>query len=178
MDFVKFIASYKTAKDTGEFIQKHIKKQYLPYGTKLALAQSIAKNCTHIEINGKSIYKKDTPSQYFTVIMQLVSQYTDITFDNNTVVKAYDALSEVGALNSILSAIPESEVTEFRTLVDMCVSDIYDNERDLTSFLETKIDAAGMVGNQVLESLKEVIPQLKDLEQDEKKDDFPMNDAE
>ena len=180
MDYIKFIPQFKTSKDQEALCKKHIVKQYLPYATKLTLAKSIAKACTHIEVDGKEIYKKDTPSQYFTTIMQMVQQYTDITFDGNIVDKAYDALMEVGALPMLLSSISETEITEFRTLVDMCVSDIYDNERDLTSFLETKLEAISMSTDQMLKSLGDTIVGLQKKTDNTEEtadniDDFPMN---
>ena len=176
MDYTKFIAGYKTAKDAEEYTKKHIIKKYIPYATKLSIAKAIAQNCTHITIDDKTIYKKDTPAQYFTTIMQLIAQYTDIEFDGPIVAEVYDSLAEVGALNSLLCVIPESEVTELRALVDMCVSDIYDNERDLTSFFETKVEAINLSINQMLLSFSDTLAQLKETQENQDvENDFPMN---
>lgn len=177
MDYTKFITGYKLNKDKDDFIKKHITKQYVPYATKLTLAQSIAKTCTHVTIDGKEVYKKNTPSQYFATVMQLITQYTDIQYDISIINQVYDALVESGAMQVLLSSIPESEVTEFRTLIDMCVSDIYENERDVTSFLETKIEAINLTVNQMLSSLNETISAFKP-ESENNEDDFPMNKVE
>ena len=173
MDFTKFIQQFKVAKDKEAFVKKHIVKQYISYGVKLTLAHSIAKTCTHISIDGKDYYKKDTPAQYFTTIMQLVKQYTDIAFEDSNIAAVYDALMEVGALSSILASIPESEVAEFRALVDMCVSDIYDNERDITSFLETKFEAINLSVEQIMNGLTEAIGAAQN-----NITEFPMDNSE
>ena len=174
MDYTKFISDYKLNKDKESFVKKHITKQYIPYATKLALAQSIAKTCTHVSINGKDIYKKDTPAQYFATVMHLITQYTDIQYDATIVPQVYDALMESGAMQVLLSSIPESEVTEFRTLIDMCVSDIYENERELSSFLETKFDAISLTIEQIMSSIQDTLSKL----QENETLDFPMNKPE
>lgn len=176
MDYTKFVSGYKTIKDKDGFIKKHMTKQYLPYANKLSIAKSIAKTCTHVKVDDKEIYKKDTPAQYFTTVMSLITQYTDIEIDANIVDKAYDALVECGAMQALLASIPESEVTEFRTLVDMCVADIFENERELASFLETKLDAINMATNQMLSSLGETLAQLQQgQDTGNTVTEFPMN---
>ena len=172
MDYTKFVSGYKTAKDKETYVKKHIIKQYLPYRIKLSIAHQIAENSTHIEINGKKVYKKDTPSQYFTTIMQLIAQYTDIEFDVKILDQTYDALMECGALQIILSVIPDSEVSEFRTLVEMYMSDIYENERDLTSFIERKLEAINLSTDQMLSSLKDMLGQIQEKEDNENNENY------
>ena len=106
--------------------------------------------------------------------MHLITQYTDIQYDASIVPQVYDALMESGAMQVLLSSIPESEVTEFRTLIDMCVSDIYENERELSSFLETKFDAISLTIEQITSSIQDTLSKLQENEML----DFPMNKPE
>ena len=166
MDYSIFVSEFKSTKDKEAYAKKHIVKQYLPYIKKLSIARTIANQSTHIERDGKEEYKKDTPLQYFLTIMKLIEQYSDIEIDGMIITEAYDSLMESGSISALISCIPESEVTEFRTLVDMCISDIYDNERDITSYFETKFSALSITLETMLSSLSETISQLqgKDLD--------------
>ena len=153
MDYIKVVAQYKTSKDKENFARKHIKKTYIPYVEKLAEANRIANTCTHFilssgEENEKNIYKKNTPMMRFLSMTCIITMYTDIECDQDKVVAMYDALSEDGLMFQLLSSIPETEVSEFMSLVDMCVSDIYENERELSTIVENKLEAISIVANE------------------------------
>ena len=154
MEYTKFVQQYKVSKDKEAFVKKHITKTYVPYVEKISKASGIALGCTHAVKDHPELYKKDTPSQYFATIMRLVEMYTDITYADADVVKAFDAMAELGIIDVILSSIPENEVTQFRSIVDMCVSDIYENERDITALLDNKFSALQLAVNTLLESLQ------------------------
>ena len=47
----------------------------------------------------------------------------------------YDKLNEVGAINTLIAAIPESEYSEFSTLLNMKMDDFRDNEYSITALL-------------------------------------------
>ena len=167
MDYKQFIQGYKTNKEKEKYAEKHIIRKYVPYADKLSEALKIAEISTHDildELNNKKIYKRNTPTQYFYTTVRLVLMYSDITYEDKEIVSMYDALSEVGALDALLSQIPETEITMFRTLVEMCVNDIYENERDTVSFLERKTDVLGIVFNQMLETFSDTLSKV-DLEQ-------------
>ena len=157
MDYTNFVAQFKTHKDKEQFVKKHITTEYVPYANKLAEATTIAKNSTHIVINDKEIYKKNTPIMYFWTMVRLVSLYTDIEYPQDKVMDLYDSLSKNGCMAMILSLIPESEMSEFRALVDMCVADIYENERDTISFFESKFEALNMVFGGIADTLKDTL---------------------
>lgn len=161
MDYTKIITQYKTSKDKEGFIKKHLKKEYIPYAEKLSEALNIAKASTHIEIEGKNLYKKDTPMMRFLSMNKLISMYTDITFDDSNVVEMYDALSKEGLMPLLLSSIPETEVSEFMSLVDMCVNDIYENERELSTIIENKLEAINLVVSQIFSTFEEALSQTE-----------------
>ena len=168
MDYIKVVAQYKTSKDKEAFIKKHIKTQYVPYVEKLREALNIANASTHIKVDSKQVYKKDTPMMRFLSMNKLVSLYTDITFDDSNVVGMYDALSKEGLMPLLLSSIPETEVSEFMSLVDMCVNDIYENERELSTIIENKLEAINLVVSQVFSTFEETLsqPEVKEALED------------
>ena len=179
MDDKKFVEQFKTLKNKEDLVRRHIKTYYVPYVEKLSNAIDIAKNTTHVEISGKQIYKKNTPSQYFFTIMRIIVLYTDIEFSNDEYIAAYDELNKNEIISMIFDNIPEKEITEFKTLVEMCVNDTYENERDISSLLENKLEAVNMVIGQIQEAFTDVLKQvdiqelMKNLPQKESVDEVP-----
>lgn len=159
MNCKEFVTKFNMAKDKENFAKKHIIHSYIPYAEKLAEAKKIAELSTHITIGDKVIYKKNTPIQYFLKITRLIIRYTDVEFSED-INKDYDILAEKGVLDVLLSQIPESEIAQFTTLVEMCVADIYENERDISSFFETKFESLGLTINQMFNSFKETVDNL------------------
>ena len=173
MDYIKVVAQYKTSKDKENFARKRIKKTYIPYVEKLAEANRIANTCTHFilnsgEENEKIIYKKNTPMMRFLSMTSIITMYTDIECDQDKVVAMYDALSEDGLMVQLLSSIPETEVSEFMSLVDMCVNDIYENERELSTIIESKLEAINLVVSQIFSTFEETLsqPEVKETLED------------
>lgn len=159
MDYIKFIGQYKTAKDKDAFIKRHITTTYLPYPTKMSEAKQIAMISSHVnEKEGKlGEYKRDTMAQYFWTQIRLITNYTDIkAAEGESTVGMYDELSESGALEDIIKAIPSSEVTMFTSMVQMAMDDVYLYERDLPSYLETKMQAITMALGALSEGLTEI----------------------
>ena len=158
MDYEEFVQKYKVSKDKEAFAKKHIKRQYVPYVEKLSEAKKIANISTHVTIDKKIVYSKNTPILYFLKTTRLLALYTDVEIkETDNINNAYDALAEIGAFDTLLSQIPEGEITQFTAMIDMCVADIYENERDIASFLDTKFEALGMILNTMLESFKQTL---------------------
>ena len=178
MDYIKFITQYKTAKDKETFCKKHIKTKYVSYVDKMSQAQGIAMASCHSIMEHPEVYKKNTPAQYFSTIMRLIDMYTDIEYKDEETVKVYDELAKNEILNILISSIPESEVSEFRALVDMAVSDIYENERDLTSFFETKLKALELTGEQITKSFNDVMSKIDLNKMKENISEFPINNEQ
>ena len=138
MTVKEFIREYKTEK---KFLKKHIVKSYMPYVEKKALINGIINASSYVEVAGKKIYKRDTPTMMFIFTLKLVESYTDIAIDVSSVNEEYDALLSSGAMDDILSNIPESEINILKGLLDMVRDDLEYNTRSLVSFLEAKSEA-------------------------------------
>ena len=179
MDYKQFLTGYKAAKDKEAYVKKHMKRLYVPYTEKMAEAKKISELATHVEINGRKVYKKDTPLQYFLTTMRIIALYTDVTGAQDGFEMAmYDAIVSSDAITSIFSCIPESEITQFKTMIDMYISDIYENERDLVSYIETKIEAINLTSNQIFEALGEIVAQTELKDNKNNIVEFPNNEPE
>ena len=164
--YKQFVTKYNAAKtdeDKKVFCQSHIVKTYVDYQTKLTEVQIIAKQGNYsldADVNGKRLFKRSSPTMYFLLKMRLIEDYTDIEIGDN-VLDIFNALDEIGALDCLISSIPENEIIKWNAMLDMVNDDIYINERDIVSYLETKTEAVSMVLDTMLSGLGEVAQKLE-----------------
>lgn len=163
----KFINKYNdilhnfSNEEAINFIKKRIITDYVEYSKKIAECKEIIKNSNYktIELNGheKTIYYKNTPNQYFSFICRLIINYTDIDILQDNVVVNYDLLNKSGLLTIILSAIPETELSEWTRLLEMIDSDEYENNRSLVSYIDNKLDALELTSETIIQTLDQVL---------------------
>ena len=77
---------------------KHIRRVYMPYVEKCALAKSVIESTSYEEIGGIKMYKRNTKSMLFIFTMKLIEQYTDIEIDINDIAKDYDEFSPLAKI--------------------------------------------------------------------------------
>ena len=139
--FVKTYKATSKAKDKTfeEFIKKHITTKYVPFLTKEVYCESIVRATSFVNDGNIKLVKINSASRYLFFVMRLIELYTDIELpdysnSNGTNLAAdYDKLNEIGAINVLLSAIPETEYAEFSTILDMKMDDLYTNEYSTTA---------------------------------------------
>lgn len=112
-------------------IQKHIKREYVPFSEKLATAKKIINVSCYKEMpdsNGvkKKVFWADSVMKHFLTIRALIELYTDLTFSANPL-SDYDALVEKGYDAMLLAAIPINDAEVFGNIVDMVYDDEYEN---------------------------------------------------
>lgn len=129
---------------------------YIPYIQKVSECKNIADVTSHKEIAGKKIFVADSTTRHLFYIMKLVQLYTDIEFDDSELIDAYDKLSKNSYLDAlfgqvqndgagVFSVIPLSELREFKSIMDMTMDDVYENERSTSAILGNIKDALSMV---------------------------------
>ena len=112
-------------------IQKHIKREYVPFGEKLATAKKIISVSCYSEMpdsNGekKKVFWTNSVMKHFLTIRAFIELYTDLTFSENPF-NDYDALAEKGYDAMILAAIPINDAEAFSNIIDMVYDDEYEN---------------------------------------------------
>ena len=137
MKVQEFITQYKLYGD--DFIAKHLTNLYVSYARKIAEAHKIVDLTMYKEVNGVRHFWHDTPTQYNLFIQRLIANYTDIEMDNP--LEDYDSLDALGLIEKIIAIIPQSEYSEFNTVLKMVVDDEINNIRSIPSYIDTKIDA-------------------------------------
>ena len=166
--YKQFVTKYKSSEDKVTFCKSHIVNTYVTYEEKLTEVRRIADlgNYSSIpsledENESKKIFKRNTPIMYYLLKMRLLNDYTDIEIKDGEELEVFNALEEIGAVDYLTSSIPENEVTKWHTMLQMVNDDIYANERDIVSYLETKVDALSMVMDAMLSGLGEVANKLE-----------------
>lgn len=161
-----FLREYSVvAKQKGSametFIKKHIVTQYVPYLEKDVLCTRIIYATCYAD-KDRRIIKFNTPGRLLLFNMNLINLYTDIeiSFENDETTKQYDKLMEVGAIYLLINAIPETEYTEFVTLLNMKLDDLRDNEYSLEALLydlKKSFSISEDIINSALEELKKQV---------------------
>lgn len=166
--YKQFVTKYNDTEDKIEFCKSHIINNYIDYQTKLSEVNRIADLGNHSSIlflddnaNEKQGYLRNTPVMYFLLKMKLLECYTDINIKEGEDLQVYNALEEIGAIDALISSIPESEVAKWNSMLQMVNDDIYINERDLVSYLDTKVDALSVVLDTMLSGLETVVNKLE-----------------
>ena len=157
-----FLREYNVAaKQKGSametFIKKHITTEYVDFITKSVHCETIVKTTCHKKQEDREFVVIDSTSRYLFFVMKLIQLYTDIDINNDNVVEDYDKLNKAGAVNVIITAIPETEYSEFSTLLNMKMDDFRDNEYSITALLynfKESLSLSEEVMNAVIEELK------------------------
>lgn len=155
----QFISNYNTAADKNKFLSDCITTKYVKYTEKVADCRKIV-NIT-FEIMGDKKFCVDSPAQFVIFVMNLIYRYTDID-RSEMVVTDFESLDEINLVNEILEKIPERELSSYNTILNMCKDDYISNNRDLVSFLETKINSISTFTNAILEATDTATKDLND----------------
>ena len=166
--YKQFVTKYNNSENKAAFCKSHIVNNYVAYEEKLTEVRRIADlgNYSSVpsledENESKTIFKRNTPIMYYLLKMRLLNDYTDIEIKDGEELETFNALEEVGAVDALVSSISENEVTKWHTMLQMVNDDIYMNEREIVSYLETKTDALSMVMDTMLSGLGEVANKLE-----------------
>lgn len=163
MKVKEFIKNYKIAdkiRDGGiNYIKEHMVKSYVPYIEKMSICQMLINSCWYRtdQNTGNRRLVVNSPNLRLIYLMSLVRQYTDIQlqFEGTKIVEDYDDLRRTGILGVILHQIPNSQIDQFNSVLQMAKQDLFKNEYEIGAYIRNRIDDAMMI-------LKElVVPALE-----------------
>lgn len=130
-------------------------KTYLPFLTKVTLADKLAKVTTLDKDTDNINLKSDV--NYLLFCRMIIEQYTDLQVETEGFYEEYDLLNESGLLDKIMQMIPEKEIKEFKMIVDMKKDDLLFNQSTPKAFINQQIER---ITNIASVTLKPVLDKL------------------
>lgn len=155
-DFVEKYSVIATDRLKGNYLNDNLHiKTYLPFLTKVTLADKLAKITTLDKDTGNVNVKSDV--NYLLFCRMIVEQYTDLQVETEGFYEEYDLLNEFGLLDKIMQKIPEKEIAEFKMICDMKKDDIIFNQSTPKAFVNQQIER---ITNIASVTLKPVLDKL------------------
>ena len=168
MKIKEFVQKYN-AMATDRLKEDYLKdnlhiKTYLPFLTKVTLADKLAKVTTLDEDTGNVNVKSDV--NYLLFCRAIVEQYTDLQIETEGFYEEYDLLNESGLLDKIMQTIPEKEITEFKMLCDFKQKDIITNQYEMHSYISNQVTRFGeLIGITFKPIMEKISEQLENIDE-------------
>ena len=110
--------------------------------------------------------KVNTFIGYIMFCRTVIEEYTDLEIDKEHFDTDYDALKTSGLLNVLIggdnSLIPEEEIAELRTIIEMKKNDLLATESSIDVFVKRQIDRFKALGEATLTPLANVVKEKLD----------------
>lgn len=158
LEIREFVAKFKNCRENEreKFIEKHIlKDKYVPYAEKIDTCKTIVNTSCYrkIKVEGaeKTIFKLDSPARYFSYCIAMIRNYTDLVWSKDKTVEEFDLLSKYGLVDALFAYMPEKEVGTTKTILDMVLNDLMENERSVVSFMDSASEGFSDIFNAISE---------------------------
>lgn len=114
-------------------------------------------------------------AQYVLSALMLVDLYTNIKIDFKQGAFQYDKLVESGVINYVLDNVPESEINEFKMLIDYKYEEYYQKYFSMKAYVDSKLNNVESTLSTLIEmfttaitnldeqTIKNVMDKLKDV---------------
>ena len=164
-EFVEKYEAIATDRLKEDYLKNNLHiKTYLPFLTKVTLADKLTKVTTLDKDTGNVNVKSDV--NYLLFCRMIVEQYTDLQVETEGFYEEYDLLNESGLLDKIMRMIPEKEIGEFKMLCDMKKTDLIQNKYEGHAFISDQIERFGtlirITLKPVLEKISEQIENMSE----------------
>ena len=164
-NFTEIYSAIATDRLKEEYLNDNLHiKTYLPFLTKVTLADKLAKITALDKDTGNVNVKSDV--NYLLFCRMIVEQYTDLQIETEGFYEEYDLLNESGLLDKIMQMIPEKEITEFKMICYMKKDDIVFNQSTPKAFINQQIERVstihGVTLKPVLEKISEQIENMSE----------------
>lgn len=149
MKIEQFIEEFNKSQNKETCIKKHVVNDYMSYAQKVSVCNKIVELSSHKYVEDKKVFSLDSTMRYMLFVYAVIDRYTDIELgQGESRVNGFDLLEKHNVMYFISKCLGD-EFKRLETILKMRVDDAYSNERDLASFLETKIDALNIVLEQM-----------------------------
>ena len=166
-EFVEKYGAIATDKLKEDYLKDNVHiKTYLPFLTKVTLADKLAKVTTLDKDTGNVNVKSDV--NYLLFCRMIIEQYTDLQVETEGFYEEYDLLNESGLLDKIMQTIPEKEIAEFKMICDMKKSDLLQNKYENHAFIADQVDRFGtLIGVTLKPVLEKISEQIENMSEED-----------
>lgn len=154
-------SAYKSEEKKISLLKKHLKVEYIDYLAKIDLCRQILFKSMYVEVNGKEVYKPDSPLRYALTISAYLQAYYD--FELNKIFMDDFNMLEKNELTGLLIKAIGPDVERLNIVMKMMVDDL-DYSNSLVPYLDTKTEAIGMALNTLSK-----VSDAKEIEKNEEK---------
>lgn len=142
-EFIEKFNELKNDEERTAFLNERVKETYIDFERKIDMCQKIIKSTSYNELTENSVvWKKQYAMEYLFYTIKLITTYTDVEIEDGNIMKNFNDLNKLyinylgnymNYINIILSAISQTEITEFNFVLNLCKDDQESNERNLIS---------------------------------------------
>lgn len=166
-EFVEKYNAIATDRLKEDYIKDNLHiKTYLPFLTKVTLADKLAKVTTLDKDTGNVNVKSDV--NYLLFCRMIIEQYTDLQVETEGFYEEYDLLNESCLLDKIMQMIPEKEISEFKMLCDFKQKDILTNKYENHAFISNQVERFGtLIGVTLKPVLEKISEQIENMSEED-----------
>lgn len=146
MDIGKFIEEYDQAQSKDRLIKKHVLSDYISFEVKLSESKKIIEYSCYEDVDGRRVFRLNSPVRYMLFMMAVIRSYTDLEFDLTNTMIQFDLLDQRGIFEQLIQIIG-GDVDKFQTVLNMTMDDLMANERSMVA----KIADLGEAINVIIE---------------------------
>lgn len=146
-DFYEKYTSAKSDEVKNILLQSVIKNNYVAYEEKVAICDAIVNATYYMKetINGIETKKLhiNSPAQHMHYCLWIIKTYTYIKIDFTQSLEDFNLLNKFRLIDTIFSMIDETELKEFRMILDMVTRDVIQNEYEPYAFVANQVERFG-----------------------------------
>lgn len=162
VDFVKKFLSFSSFDLRKKYVEGIIiKDKYVDYLVKVTAARDIV-SISGFDDDGN--IKVNSCKQYTLYVYTLLSHYTNLDIESGDWTVSFDLLEKNDLIEMILSYIPEKELKNFQTVLEMCRNDFMTNNYEIHNFIRSNIDNVTkeflMLFGPSIQSLNDIVSEL------------------
>ena len=139
-------------------------KNYIPVNTKVVHADLIAKNTS---FDKDSNFKVNSPARLILGNLECINLYTNITVDFKNMDTEYDLLKTSGIYDYVIEILPEKDVAEFCTFIDLSCSDLERNYNSPHAYVSREVEKFGtLIGVSATPILNKISDEIENLDEE------------
>ena len=166
-EFINIYNKKESDQEKQDYLESLIKIEYMPFTTKMTLAEKIVENAYWKDAEKKDFIEVNSPIRHILHVYTVINNYTYIHIDNKRMAEDYDLLEQDKLGERIIEAIG-GDVECFSVVEEMSAKDFMTNHYGTKAFLQEQSVRLQDVIKEVGTTLAPVFADaLKDLSKDD-----------